>query len=251
MRIHIIEGDDGCRFAEERAAVAIIVDALRASATAAALLEANAAEVCVVKEVSEAFALKEVWPAALLFGERGGIPPEGFDFGNSPREASHARDRQVIFTTTTGAGRLLAARNAAAAFMASTVNSASVVQYLKRHPATEVVIIPAGLMGDPDFDAQEDWAAAAWIASQLYAQGDYSWGEGYERYCQVKEQLDTEGVEACFLKAPHADKLRAVGLEADIPLCARVDCYRTLPVATKMFYGGLLIKDASKETIVL
>lgn len=250
MRIHLIEGDAGCRFAVERAAVAVIVDALRASATATALLEEGAGEVCVVREVEEAFALKTVWPDALLFGERGGLPPQGFDFGNSPREACHAQGRRVVFTTTTGAGRLLAAWGAPAALMASVVNSSAVSRYLKRQVADEVVIIPAGLMNDPEFDAQEDWAAAAWIAAQLYAQGGHAWGEGHRPYCRVKERLDAEGVEALFLTAPHADKLRAVNLEADIPLCARVDCCGALPIAAEAFHGGLLIQDALAKSSI-
>lgn len=247
MRIHLIEGDSGCRFAVEHKAAAVIVDALRASATAAALLEAGAKDVCVVREVAEAFALKAFWPDALLFGERGGVPPEGFDFGNSPAEASHGRNRRVIFTTTTGAGRLLAAWGAPAALMASVVNSTAMARYFEKYPVDEVVIIPAGLMSDPSFDAREDWVAAAWIAARLFALEGNVPGEGYDRYREVKDRLDAEGVEALFRTAPHADKLRAVGLEADIALCARVDCCRALPLAVKEFQGGLLIRDALKE----
>jgi len=186
MRIHLIEGDAGCRFAVEHGAAAVIVDALRASATAAALLEAGAADVCVVREVAEAFALKAFWPDALLFGERGGVPPEGFDFGNSPAEATHARNRRVIFTTTTGAGRLLAAWGAPAVLMASVVNSTAVARYFEKYPVDEAVIIPAGLMSDPSFDAREDWAAAAWLAAHLFESGGHTPGEGYERYLQTK-----------------------------------------------------------------
>ncbi len=251
MRVHLIEGEAGCRLAVERGAAAIIVDALRASATAAALLEEGAAEVCVVREVAEALAVKQLWPDALLFGERGGLPPAGFDFGNSPAEATHARNRRVIFTTTTGAGRLLAAWGAPAALMASVVNSTAVARYFEKYPADEAVIIPAGLMSDPAFDAQEDWAAAAWIAAQLFESGENTPGEGHNRYQRVKECLDAEGVEALFLQAPHAEKLRAVGLEADIPLCARVDCCRALPIAVEAFHGGLLLKDAMRETVSL
>ncbi|HOH29124.1 MAG TPA: 2-phosphosulfolactate phosphatase [Candidatus Hydrogenedentes bacterium] len=251
MRIHLVEGEAGCRLAVERGAAAIIVDALRASATAAALLEEGAAEICVVREVAEAFAVKQFWPDALLFGERGGLPPAGFDFGNSPAEATHARNRRVIFTTTTGAGRLLAAWDAPAALMASVVNSTAVARYFKMYPAGEAVIIPAGLMNDPAFDAQEDWAAAAWIAAQLFKSGENTPGEGHDHYQQVKERLDAEGVEALFLRAPHADKLRAVGLEADLPLCARADCCRALPIAVAPFHGGLLLKDAMRETVSL
>lgn len=247
MRIHIVEGEAGCRLAVERAAAAVIVDALRASATASALLEEGATELCVVHDVAEAFALKDIWPDALLFGERGGLPPAGFNYGNSPREASHARGRRVIFTTTTGAGRLLSAWGAPAVLMASVVNGAALLRYFEHHPAKEVVIIPAGLMGAPDFDAQEDWTAGAWLAAQLHASGEHAWGEGFDRYAHYKARIDAEGIEQLFLSAPHAEKLRAVGLEADIPLCARVDCCGALPMAVAPFHAGLLLRDAGKQ----
>ena len=225
----------------------MIVDALRASATAAALLAAGAEELCVVREVADAFAVKDLWPDALLFGERGGLPPAGFDFGNSPREAGHARGRRVIFTTTTGAGRLLSAWGAPVALMASVVNGVALARYFEVPPVAEVVIIPAGLMGDPGFDAQEDWVAAAWLASCLHASGEHAWGEGYERYKHYQSRIDAEGVESLFLSAPHADKLRVVGLETDIPWCARPDRYDALPLAVNAFHAGLILEDAVKR----
>ena len=247
MRIHIVEGEAGCRLAVERGAAAVIVDALRASATAAALLAAGAAGLCVVREVADAFAVKDLWPDALLFGERGGLPPQGFDFGNSPRDAGHARGRRVIFTTTTGAGRLLSAWGAPVALMASVVNGVALARYFEVPPVAEVVIIPAGLMGDPGFDAQEDWVAAAWLASCLHASGEHAWGEGYERYKHYQSRIDAEGVESLFLSAPHADKLRVVGLETDIPWCARPDRYDALPLAVNAFHAGLILEDAVKR----
>ena len=246
MRIHIVEGEAGCRLAVERGAAAVIVDALRASATAAALLAAGAAELCVVREVADAFAVKDLWPDALLFGERGGLPPAGFDFGNSPREASYARGRRVIFTTTTGAGRLLSAWGAPVALMASVVNGAALTRYFTAHPPDEVVIIPAGLMGDPTFDAQEDWVAGAWLAARIYGSGEHAWGEGFEKAREYNTRIAAEGIERLFLSAPHADKLRAVGLEADIPFCAQADRYDVLPKAVKPLHTGLVLEDALK-----
>ncbi|MFA7691408.1 MAG: 2-phosphosulfolactate phosphatase [Candidatus Hydrogenedentales bacterium] len=244
MNIHLIEGDAGCRFAVEHQGIAVIVDALRASATAAALLDGGAERLCVVGEVKEAFALKELWPDALLFGERGGLPPAGFDYGNSPQDAQAAKGKRVIFTTTTGAGRLVAAKDASQAIMASVVNTAALVRYLKDRGEKDLVIIPAGLMGDPHFDGLEDWTGAAWIAAQVYESGDHQWGEGYDAYKRIKTRIDREGVAALFSRSPHADKLRAVNLEADIERCARIDCYHSVPLATEQISTGLLLQDA-------
>lgn len=245
IRIHLVEGEEGCRLAVERQAVAVIVDSLRASATAAALLEAGALEICAVREVEEARAMKEVWPDALLYGERGGLPPEGFDYGNSPAEAFHAAGRRVVFTTTTGAGRLISASGAKAALMATTTNDTALLDYLIVEKAEEVVIIPAGLAGDPDFDGQEDWVGAVWLALQSAKHPELGaqvrWGEGEERYHYYAERIEKEGVNALFHSAPHAEKLRAISMEKDIDLCARTSVCQALPIMVGPCESGVLL----------
>ena len=165
MRIHLIEGASGCEYAVQNRCVAIVVDALRASATAALLLQAGATELLVVREIEDAFEAKRARPDALLFGERGGLPPEGFDGGNSPLQVAAAQGRRVVFTTTTGAQRLIGAWGAEAVYMGSTVNASAVVTAAVRH-GRDIVVIPAGLATDPTFDAQEDWTAAVVVAEK-------------------------------------------------------------------------------------
>lgn len=233
---HLIEGEAGCAYARERGAVAVVVDALRASATAAMLLDAGADGILAVGEVEQARAARAADPRALLYGERGGLPPEGFDYGNSPREVAAAKGRRVVFTTTTGARRLVDCWGAAAVYMGTTLNARAVVEVVVRH-GVDVVLIPAGLATDPTFDAQEDWTAAAFIA--MTARADV--GEGTERYEHWASRLRTEGVEALFANAPHADKLRRAGLADDVAYCARQNITTAVPRGlAKNAYGVLM-----------
>lgn len=224
MTWHIIEGEAGCAFAVEHGCVAVVVDALRASATAAMLLDAGAIEILAVRAVDEALALRQEHPDALLFGERGGLPPEGFDYGNSPRDAQAARGRRIIFTTTTGAGRLVQCWGAPAVYMGTTVNATASCRAAARH-GRDVVVIPAGLMGAPAFDAQEDWAAAACIARKSGA----PLGEGAAAAKYWLRRIDDEGIATLFASAPHASKLRMAGLQDDIAYCGQVDLTRAVP----------------------
>ena len=223
---HIIEGAEGCAFALKHGCVAVVVDALRASATAAMLLDAGARELLVVQEIEDAWALKRAYPEALLFGERGGLPPSGFDCGNSPRDVSRAAGRTVIFTTTTGAGRLVACRDAPASFMGTTVNASAVARAAVAQDR-DVVLIPAGLMSDPKFDPQEDWVAAAAIAARAGARI----GEGAQLYHHWRGRIEEQGIARLFATAPHAEKLRRVSLGEDIAFCARVDATSAVPWA--------------------
>lgn len=238
---HLIEGEAGCRFAAAHGAVAVVVDALRASATAAMLLDAGAVELLVVRTVAEALAAQEGMPGALLYGERGGLPPAGFDHGNSPLEAASAKDRQVIFTTTTGAGRLVSAWGAHAVYFGSTVNASAVARAAARH-GRGVVIIPAGLADDPSFDAQEDWVAATVIAMTAGAQP----AEGAARFKYWRERIAREGVDALFQSAPHAEKLRQAGLARDIAYCAQVDITSAVPAAVERAGQGIWVRNAGQ-----
>jgi len=239
MAWHIIEGDAGCAFAVAHGAVAVVVDALRASATGAMLLDAGAEELLVVRTVEDAFAARARYPDALLYGERGGLPPDGFDYGNSPLEVSAAAGRRVIFTTTTGAGRLVAAWGAAAVYLGTALNATAAARAAFRH-GCDVVLIPAGLAGDPDFDAQEDRAAAVAIA--LAAGVEIA--EGRAVYDVWRPRIESEGLPAIFARAPHAAKLRQVGREADIAYCAQVDITGVTPMGVARDSLGVWVRRA-------
>ncbi len=238
---HLIEGEAGCAYARERGCAAVIVDALRASATAAALLDSGTTEILVVGEVEDALrARREFWTGALLFGERGGLPPEGFDFGNSPRDAHHARGRRVIFTTSNGSARLLQAWGAPSIHFGTTTNALAVVELLSNQPH-EVVLIPAGKVGHPGYDALEDWVAAAAIAMLA----DAPIGEGALFYRDTRQLIELDGVLNLFQSAPHAAELRKVGLAADIAVCAQMNTARAVPTATEKTSDGLVLRRAS------
>jgi 2-phosphosulfolactate phosphatase len=238
MILHVIEGEAGCRFAVENRCAAVVVDALRASATAALLLDAGVPEVLAVREVEDAFAAKSAWPDALIAGERGGMPPPGFNLGNSPREVRCASGRRVIFTTTTGAGRLISAREAPALFMGSTVNARACAA-AAGNTGYDTVLIPAGLTGDPDFDAVEDRAAAVYIA--MIAGGCN--GEGRDLYEEYRGRIESQGLPRIFAAAPHAEKLRAIGMEEDIAFCARENITDAVPRAMENPPRGIILRN--------
>jgi 2-phosphosulfolactate phosphatase len=82
----------------------VVVDVLRASSSIVTLLESGAWRVVPAPSVEGARALKETLPDHLLCGERSGVPPEGFDFGNSPAEFTRVdvAGRAVILATSNG-----------------------------------------------------------------------------------------------------------------------------------------------------
>jgi 2-phosphosulfolactate phosphatase len=237
--VHFIEGEEGCAYAREHGCDAVVVDALRASATAASMLYHGARGILVTREVEEAFAARAANPAALLYGERGGLPPEGFDHGNSPAEGRHADGHDVIFTTTNGAARMVQSWGASGIFMGTSVNASALTRVLhQRH--RDVVLIPAGLVTDPDYDAQEDRAAAAYIALRL----GWPLGEGAAACRAWQGRVQEEGLDALFATAPHGDALRQIGMEDDIRRCAAIDTHPAVPMAVERTPHGVLLRSA-------
>lgn len=242
MRWHIVQGEAGCDFALRQNCTAVVVDALRASATAAMLLHAGVTEIHVVRSVEDAFAARVRMPDALLYGERGGVPPEGFDGGNSPREAWRARGRRVIFTTTTGAQWLVRSWGAPAVLMGTTLNAGAVIDAVNEI-GRDVVLIPAGLADDRGFSAQEDWVAASAIAMSA----DVTVEQGAEEYKYWAGRIEAEGIPALFAGAPHAEKLRRVNLVADIEYCARTDLTAAVPAAVERSEWGVLVRSFGRQ----
>jgi 2-phosphosulfolactate phosphatase len=239
MRWHIIEGDDGCEFAVKHGYVAIIVDALRASATATMMCHHGATEIITVLEVETARAAKAAdYPDALLAGERKTVPPEGFDFGNSPQSTPIAKGRRVIFTTTSGTGRLVASWGSKAVYMGTTINATAVGNAAVSH-GTDVVLIPAGRVGNPYFNAQEDLSGAVYIAM---VRGNAEIGEGRALYRYWSERIRTEGLPDLFAGAGHAQLLIRSGQAEDLAYCAQEDITDAVPVGVEHNRWGVVLR---------
>src|SRR6478736_53350 len=91
--------------------VAIVVDALRASSTIIAMFEAGDGAVVVAADPDDAFAIVgEERERYLICGESGGLPPAGFDYGNSPRQiaALDLAGRMIVLSTSNGTRALRA-----------------------------------------------------------------------------------------------------------------------------------------------
>ena len=226
--VEVVCGAAGCRAAAEAGGVAVMVDALRASATITSLMAAGARRVWVAAEVEQARAMKERLSAAgteaFLIGEREGFPPPGFDAGNSPRDvlALPIEGRDAVFTSTTGAARLGQLEGATLALVGTAVNAGLVARTVgERAGDLPVFSIAAGLRGSPG-GTEEDWIGAALIAERLTEHG-FEWlnpglGEAYWPLL-----LDAAGVRDGFVNGAHGRILVDKGLGSDVEDCASID----------------------------
>jgi 2-phosphosulfolactate phosphatase len=231
--IYFCRGAAGCALSCRQAGVAIVVDALRASVTMALLLTSGVARILVTARVEDARALAQHYPDAILVGERGGERIPGFHLGNSPAEilASPRMDgATAIFTSSNGAQRLVACREASCVLVGSVANAGVLAPTVRAQACATgrpVVLIAAGKWPDEQFVSPEDAASCAYLAEMI---GLPVAGETQEEYVEWREALHRQGLDAIFRESRHAQRLMEIGYSDDVLFCARPDTAPALPV---------------------
>lgn len=162
MRFHFTDLED-CHTAK---GVVIVIDVLRAFSTAAYAFSRGAKEILLVSGVEEALALKLETPNSKVMGEVGGIPPDGFDFGNSPTFISQENLSGVTLIQRTGAGTQGAVRsqNADVMLAASFVVAGATVKFVNKLTAEEVTFVITGRHANR---GDEDLACAEYLEALL------------------------------------------------------------------------------------
>jgi 2-phosphosulfolactate phosphatase len=198
----------------------VVIDVLRASSTIATALAAGADGVRPEAEL-EAAAGRARALGALLGGEREGLPPPGFDLGNSPASYDRAAcaGRPVVLCTTNGTRAVDAVRGAACLMTGSLLNAEATAAALTAAGAQRVLLVCAGSRGRV---SAEDTAAAGCIAGSLALQAGAEFGDGARLAIALFDawRHDLPGL---LRRSEAGLRLAAIGLAADVEHCARVD----------------------------
>lgn len=200
-----------------RVSACAVIDVIRATSTIVTALAHGAAGVQPVASVADAFALKERNPEALLAGERGGQALPGFELGNSPEDftAELVQGRPIILTTTNGTQALAACTGARAVVTASLLNLEAVAARL-REIGPPWIILCAGCDGEFGVDDAIVAGALAEALNQEHAL--------VSLYRSVRSDL-----RETLLGSAAGRELLKVGLEKDVPFCARLNLFSIVP----------------------
>lgn len=147
--------------------VVVIIDVFRAFTTAAYVLRNGAEKIVMVDDLDRAKELRAAGIGRYCIGERQGIKPPGFDFGNSPHEIEHVRfdGETVIQTTSNGTRGIVAAKKASRLYAGSFANAEATVRAILSKPVHHVVLVA---MGQNDvFRTEEDELCAFYLRSRL------------------------------------------------------------------------------------
>lgn len=209
MKIGISRCLEGAKTAD---GITVVIDVFRASNTILACLAGGAECVIPVGEIKDAYSLKKENPDHLLFGERGGIPPKGFDHDNSPIKAVNLdlKGKKIILTTSAGSQGIVYSKNADEILIGSFANARAIVNYLKEKNPRKISLLAIGNQAiEP---ATEDEECAGYLKSQL---------EG--------SSIDMNKMKEEILKSDGANRLRRLGQEDDLEFCLKLNTYEIIP----------------------
>jgi 2-phosphosulfolactate phosphatase len=169
----------------------------------------------------------------LLCGERKGVAPEGFDFGNSPVAYAKAdlKDRVIIFTSSNGTRAVADLVMAPHVYLGSFLNASAVVKKSLEAARTSAYDILVVCAGREEKFAIDDAYCAGYLVSQIMASlpasADFELGDGaqaslgiYGYYRDTRKLLQMSG-------AGHA--IIELGLEQDINFLMQKDLYPVVP----------------------
>jgi 2-phosphosulfolactate phosphatase len=203
---HCLEG------AQEAEGLVVVIDVFRASNTIIALLQSGVKYIIPVAELEKAYHLKMANPDHLLFGERGGLPPQGFDYGNSPANVStmNLKGKKIILTTSAGSQGIVGAISAERVLIGSFLNAKAIIHYLKMHYSSNISLLAIG--NEAVEPAVEDEECAKYLQSLLMGASHY-----------LEPMVDK------ILQSDGAARLRRLSQEDDLKFCLKMNKSEIIP----------------------
>ncbi|MGD9935486.1 MAG: 2-phosphosulfolactate phosphatase [Dehalococcoidia bacterium] len=225
-----------------RADCLVVVDLLRATTTIPTLFERGLVKLTVAADIEYARRLRDE-TGAVLFGEVGGLPPEDFDHGNSPVEASglDLAGRSGVMFTSNGTGALCLAAQHGRTIAGSLANVSAVAAAVRAYDS--VLVVCAGNAGGTTFSLEDAYGAAeiaqhvAGVAPGLVA-GDA--GRLLLASDPVKLRSSARG-------SGHARLLEELDLSKDVVFAFRPNSSRAVPTVTSHGDGWAVLEDLRGE----
>lgn len=145
--------------------VVVVIDVLRTGTLAPILFSRGLSELYLSSSIRRAQRLAET-QELLLIGERGGLPPEGFNYGTSPAKIAHAEitGKRAVLISENGPKALAKTTGARHVLLGSLYNADAVVAAAAARAEHEVALVCAGLADGEDMD---DTLCAGYLAAQL------------------------------------------------------------------------------------
>ena len=163
----------------------------------------------------------------LLIGERRGVPPEGFNHGNSPAALAGREfgNGAAVLVSENAPAALPHVAGARTVLLASLVNASAACAVAAERARSRVDLVCCGFEGAPDLD---DLATAGLLADGLMRRRPGALATGATTLARGLLRVAADPL-ALLWQSSAGRYLRGLGLERDIGVAADVDRCRTVP----------------------
>lgn len=156
----IVTVDSLIEGAQKAQGVAVVIDVFRCFTTEAIAFNQGAEKIILVAEIEEARQLKYRGIGHVLMGEVGGKRPEGFDYGNSPKDLLSAdfEGKTIIQSTRAGTVGVTNVSQTDVIYGGSLAVASATVKAVVSHCPTRVSLVAMGQEGKERSDEDEQCA---------------------------------------------------------------------------------------------
>ena len=224
--------------------VRLVIDVLRATTVITRWFELGGMELYPVKNPDEArqlvIELRERGSNPLLMGEVNGIPPEGFDMGNSPLELNYELIQEHycgVMSTTNGTVALNEAFLSGSPVIAVSFRNLSACLDHALTLGNKIGILCSGRKGQPSW---EDTLCAGAIIEGLQKRGEVLLTDSAKIALSLWQ--NRKGTLLSYIEnSEHAQYLKHIGYGRDIIFSCEIDSATVVP---------MLIKDEKSHIIL-
>ncbi|MFA5550204.1 MAG: 2-phosphosulfolactate phosphatase [Trueperaceae bacterium] len=211
--------------------VVVLIDVLRTCTVAPLLFDKGVASLTLTPSLKSARSAAAK-SGALLVGERQGVPPEGFNHGNSPVQLANAdvAGRPVVMVSENAPRRLAQLATGQALLLGSLYNAAAVADAVVALAPERVDLVGSGFAGEPDLD---DAVAAALIAELIKQRTSNVTFSGATRFATTLARALPDPLDALW-RSLAGQYLRSIDLEQDVAFAARVSASSAVPLLTRV-----------------
>ena len=211
----------------------LVIDVLRATTVMTRWFELGGTELYPVKTPDDARDLVQVLKARgsspLLMGEVNGLPPAGFDLGNSPTELTYSLVQEHycgVMSTTNGTVALCQAASSGSPVLAVSLRNYSACLDYALTLGRRVGLLCSGRKCRPSW---EDTLCAGAIVEELGTRGDVFMTDS-ARIALTMWQTRGGNLKECVMKSTHAVYLEQIGFNEDIDFCCKLDAATVVPM---------------------
>lgn len=224
--------------------VCVVIDVLRATSSIVTMFGRGLSEALVAETVAKAEKLAVSRSDFLLCGERRGLPPEGFDYGNSPGEFAglDLTSRGAIVVTTNGTRALARSAACPVVLVAALLNARAVVIRAlgeARASGGDMVFVCAGQDSGRSLSLEDAFCAGALVEEAVNQRGEAPLLSDSAKVARRLYRSFRGSALAALQAADHGRELVKIGFGSDLEFCARRDVFSVVPRLSRSSDGLL------------